>query len=101
MHSSSMSAPPATAQVYLGYEALIRRYQLRVPPLRSVSVGVDRAVERHIMTADGEEMAAMMDNLFSPGIMGVLMGFSLLPILGFLIWVLRFFRQSNESREHL
>ncbi|MDP1649683.1 MAG: Fic family protein [Rubrivivax sp.] len=41
--------------MYLGYEALIRRYQLRVPPLRSVSVGVDRAVERHIIAADGDE----------------------------------------------
>jgi hypothetical protein len=55
MNSSPLPAPPATAPVYLGYEALIRRYQLRVPPLRSVSVGMDRAVERHIMTAGGDE----------------------------------------------
>ncbi|CAN7654441.1 Fic family protein [Variovorax sp. LjRoot130] len=46
---------PRVAPVYLGYEALIRRYQLQVPPLRTVSVGVDRAVERHIIAADGDE----------------------------------------------
>lgn len=43
------------APVYLGYEALIRHHQLRVPPLRSVSVAVDRTVERHIIAADGQE----------------------------------------------
>lgn len=47
-------ARPA-APVYLGYEALIRRFQLRVPPLRSVSVGIDRKIERHIIAADGDE----------------------------------------------
>lgn len=52
--TAPVPAPPA-APVYLGYEALIRQHQLRVPPLRSVSIGVDRAVERHIMTADGQE----------------------------------------------
>lgn len=55
MNSSPLTAPMATSPVYLGYEALIRRYQLRVPPLRSVSVGVDRAVERRILTTYGDE----------------------------------------------
>jgi hypothetical protein len=55
MNSNSPPHPPAAAPLYLGYEALIRHYQLRVPPLRSVSVGVDRAVERHIVTAEGHE----------------------------------------------
>lgn len=49
------TAPPPAAPVYLGYEALIRHHQLRVPPLRSVSVAVDRTVERRIIAADGQE----------------------------------------------
>ena len=52
--AAAVPTPPA-APVYLGYEALIRHHQLRVPPLRSVSVAVDRMVERHTVTADGEE----------------------------------------------
>lgn len=55
MNSGLLPASPVVPPVYLGYEALIRRYQLRVPSLRSVSVGVDRAVERHITTAAGDE----------------------------------------------
>jgi hypothetical protein len=51
----STARGPFAAPVYLGYEALTRRYQLRVPPLRSVSAGVEGTVERHIVTADGNE----------------------------------------------
>ena len=46
---------PVHPPTYLGYEALVRRFQLKVPPLKSVSVGVVRAVERHVVNADGEE----------------------------------------------
>ncbi len=50
MNSTPLRAALAAAPVYLGYAALIRRYQLQVAPLRSDSVGVDRAIQRHITT---------------------------------------------------
>lgn len=40
---------------YLGYEALIRKYQLRVPPLRCVYVATERAIESRTISSDGEE----------------------------------------------
>lgn len=39
----------------LGYEALIRRYQLRVPPLRCVYAATERAIESRTINADGTE----------------------------------------------
>lgn len=41
--------------LYLGYEALIRRYQLRVPPLRCVYAATERAIESRTINAEGEE----------------------------------------------
>ncbi|WP_085315002.1 Fic family protein [Derxia lacustris] len=55
MNSKLSCAPPAAASVHLGYEALIRRYSLRVPSLRTVYCGVDRAVERRITATEGTE----------------------------------------------
>lgn len=52
---AASSPPPPPGPIHLGYEALVRHHQLRVPPLRSVSVAVDRTVERHIIAADGQE----------------------------------------------
>lgn len=43
------------APIYLGYEALIRRYRLRVPPLRCVYLVTERAVESRTVNAEGEE----------------------------------------------
>lgn len=44
-----------TARTYLGYEALIRRFNLRVPPLRRIFMATERTVEKHVRTSDGEE----------------------------------------------
>ncbi len=48
-----MRAPPRT---YLGYEALVRRFKLEVPPLRCVYVATERALELRKLNADGEEL---------------------------------------------
>lgn len=48
-----MSAP--SRRTYLGYEALVRRYQLRVPPLRRVFLATERTLESRVVRADGEE----------------------------------------------
>jgi hypothetical protein len=45
----------AAAPAFLGYEALIRRYDLRVPPLLRVYVTAERTVERHTRAPDGTE----------------------------------------------
>lgn len=45
----------ATARTYLGYEALIRRFNLRVPPLRRVFMATERTVKTHARTPDGDE----------------------------------------------
>lgn len=42
-------------RTYLGYEALIRRHQLKVPPLRCVYAATDRAVETRTVNAYGDE----------------------------------------------
>lgn len=42
-------------RTYLGYEALIRRYDLRVPPLRRVHLATERATEIRTIGADGDE----------------------------------------------
>ncbi|MBL8414906.1 MAG: Fic family protein [Propionivibrio sp.] len=42
-------------RLYLGYEILIRKYQLRVPPLRCVYAAAERAIESRTFNADGEE----------------------------------------------
>lgn len=44
---------------HLGYEALIRRYQLRVPPLREVYVATPRTIESRTIDADGETRIAL------------------------------------------
>ena len=41
--------------LHLGYEALIRKYQLRVPPLRCVYAATERAIGSRTVSADGEE----------------------------------------------
>lgn len=41
--------------LYLGYEALIRKYQLRVPPLRCIFAATERTIETRTINADGEE----------------------------------------------
>lgn len=43
------------SHLYLGYEALIRRYQLRVPPLGCVYRATERAVGSRTVNADGAE----------------------------------------------
>jgi len=48
-----MNAP--SRRTYLGYEALVRRYQLRVPPLRRVFLATERTLESRVVSADGEE----------------------------------------------
>jgi hypothetical protein len=40
----------------LGYEALIRSYELKVPPLRRVYLAAERATEIRTFNADGEEL---------------------------------------------
>lgn len=47
---------PSSARTYLGYEALVRKYQLRVPPLRRVFVATERTLESRVLNADGEEL---------------------------------------------
>ncbi|WP_034299343.1 Fic family protein [Herbaspirillum sp. RV1423] len=42
-------------RLFLGYEALIRTHQLRVPPLRRVFLATERALEFRSVTAEGEE----------------------------------------------
>lgn len=42
-----------------------------------------------------ETLATMMSGMFSPVKMGVLMSASMLPLLGFLIWVFKYFRRSG------
>lgn len=41
--------------LYLGYEALIRKHQLRVPPLRCVYAATERAIESRTINGDGDE----------------------------------------------
>jgi hypothetical protein len=48
-----MTSPPV--RTYLGYEALIRKYQLRVPPLRRVFLATERTLATRIINANGEE----------------------------------------------
>ena len=43
-------------KTYLGYEALIRSYELKVPPLRRVYVAAERATELRTVNAEGEEL---------------------------------------------
>ena len=47
------------SRTYLGYEALIRRYQLKVPPLRCVFAATERATETRTVNADGEEFVEL------------------------------------------
>lgn len=42
-------------RTYLGYEALIRSFELKVPPLRRVYIATDRATEVHATDAEGNE----------------------------------------------
>ena len=46
----------ATTHVFLGYEALIRRFNLRVPALQRVFRTTERTVEKHTRTPDGTEL---------------------------------------------
>lgn len=48
-----MNAP--SRRTYLGYEALVRRFQLRVPPLRRVFLATERTLGSRVVSADGEE----------------------------------------------
>ena len=43
------------SRTYLGYEALIRRYELKVPALRRVYLATERSAEIRTSTAEGEE----------------------------------------------
>ena len=45
-----------TARVFLGYEALIRRYNLRVPSLQRVFRATERTIEKRTRTPDGNEL---------------------------------------------
>ena len=57
--------------------------------------GVDWAVMYQQMgmpDAEVKKIAPLLTEMLAPEKMGVLMGISMLPMLGFLIWVLRFFR---------
>lgn len=45
----------ASGRTYLGYEALIRQYQLRVPPLRRVFLVTERTLATRTVNADNEE----------------------------------------------
>ncbi len=42
-----------------------------------------------------EKLAPMLTEMMSPKKMGILMGASMLPMLGYLLWVLRFFRKQS------
>lgn len=46
----------AHTRVFLGYEALIRRFNLRVPPLQRIFTTTERTVEKHTRTPDGSEL---------------------------------------------
>lgn len=48
-----MSVLPVNA--YLGYEALISQYKLRVPPLRRIFLATERALETRVVDAAGDE----------------------------------------------
>lgn len=41
--------------LYLGYEALILKYQLRVPSLRCIYAASERAIGSRTVNADGDE----------------------------------------------
>lgn len=45
-----------TTHLFLGYEALIRRFNLRVPALQRVFRTTERTVEKHTRTSDGNEL---------------------------------------------
>lgn len=45
-----------SVRTYLGYEALIRKYQLRVPPLRRVFLTTGRMLTARSVNADNEEL---------------------------------------------
>ncbi|PZO21532.1 Fic family protein [Hydrogenophaga sp.] len=47
--------PHPTPRLYLGYESLIRRFGLRVPPLQRIFVATEQTLERHTFTPDGSE----------------------------------------------
>jgi hypothetical protein len=45
----------ASLAPFLGYEALIRRFQLQVPPLRCVYAATERTLQTRVVGADGNE----------------------------------------------
>ena len=47
--------PHPNPRLYLGYESLIRRFSLRVPPLMRIFVATEQTLERHTFTPDGSE----------------------------------------------
>jgi len=60
--------------------------------------GLDWAVmykDMGMPEAETERLASMMGQMLAPKKMGVLMGISMLPILGYLLWVVRFFRKET------
>lgn len=64
----------------------------------SAMSGTDWAVffkEMGIPEKDLEDLTKMTDELYTPSRMGVLMFGSMLPMFGFLVWVLRYFRRTE------
>ncbi|MDZ4100167.1 MAG: hypothetical protein U1E12_00665 [Hydrogenophaga sp.] len=47
--------PHPNPRLYLGYESLIRRFSLRVPPLQRIFVTTEQTMEKHTFTPDGSE----------------------------------------------
>jgi hypothetical protein len=47
--------PHPNPRLYLGYESLIRRFSLRVPPLQRIFVATEQTLEKHTFTPDGSE----------------------------------------------
>jgi hypothetical protein len=64
----------------------------------SAMSGTDWAMffkEMGIPEKDLEDLTKMTDELYKPSRMGVLMIGSMLPMFGFLVWVLRYFRRTE------
>ena len=47
--------PHPNPRLYLGYESLIRRFSLRVPPLQRIFVATEQTLEKYTFTRDGSE----------------------------------------------